>query len=438
MAPSEKKVKMTDEQMYLFLFSQRNTNAFHEYWITSLEGELDPIQLEKAAQMIVDRHEALRITKFKDGYQYISSHVDFKLNHVDLSVTSNLNDEIMLGHIKNEIDRPFDLTEGPDSLMRCTLFKIADKRYIFVFVVHHLAADGWSLGIIRDELITLYSNDSMHSNLLPEPVSYSSYLEWVESRGAEQREELESFWIERLSRTCKPNMFEMTNDSSLLGSKGVESFVLDVELVNELKKFSKKHAITLYMSLLSAYRILLYRLSDNEEIVIGTPVSGQLLMEANHLVGHCVKMLPLYVDLDDEKEVGTFVKEVKNEVQTATQYQHFSYEELMKLAQSRNIALSLPEIKTVFNMDKKLPGSITMPGLSITNNVELDEQLAMESKYNLFLDIVEDSNGELNVKFEFDKGIISEEVCKVWAMYYKNLLVQMVQNETMKLYELEM
>ena len=278
-----------------------------------IEGELDIEAWEKSLQAIIARHESLRTTFTEvdgEGIQVIHSQLDWKLNVVDLQSLAEAQQKTEVQRlVKEDANQPFDLTKGP--LMRATLIQVAQQSYVFVLNLHHIVADGWSMGVLMDELAACYEafrNGETPS--LPElSIQYADYASW-------QRQWLEEgnlekqlhYWQEKLqdSEPLLPLPTDFPRPAEQQYDGALYTTTFSKELLEKLQALSREEGATLFMTLLSGFQAMLSRYTGKEDILVGTPVAGRNRHEAEELIGFFVNTLVMRGDLSGEPTFREF------------------------------------------------------------------------------------------------------------------------------------
>ncbi|MDQ2926397.1 MAG: condensation domain-containing protein, partial [Acidobacteriota bacterium] len=257
-----------------------------------LRGDLDTTALQSALNEIVARHEVLRTTFGMDGgepVQVIAPARVFVLPITDLGALPEAEREERARSLVNEeTGRPFDLQRGP--VFRAKLLRLSEKEHVLVFNIHHIATDGWSFGVFRKELATLYEAfmAGKPSPLPPLPQQYADYSVWQRTHveGGPFQKQLE-YWKEQLLNA--PPSIELPTDhprpavQTYRGASRVA--VLSSDLTKALKALSQQEGVTLFMTLLAAFNVLLSRYSGQEDIVVGTAIAGRTRGDTEKMIG---------------------------------------------------------------------------------------------------------------------------------------------------------
>jgi amino acid adenylation domain-containing protein len=295
-----------------------------------ISGELDVPALERAAQVLVDRHPMLRTTYAeRDGQsvQLVHSQWPVRIARHRLGPGEPDLDE----WIRRETDRPFDLYTGP--VLRLTLLQRTPGEHVLLLVVHHIAVDFWSIDVILDELRLLYAADH---GAPPPPPPAERYVDYADRQnrmlaGAEG-ERLWGYWREQLAgdvpvlrlSTDRPRPAVQTYRGAL------HRFTLDGTLTAGLKRVGRSVGATPYMTLLAAYATLLHRYSGQEDLVIGSPFACRDRAALEGVVGYLTNPVALRVDLHDDPTFTVLLGRVKDTVLGALAHQDYPFPMLVE------------------------------------------------------------------------------------------------------------
>jgi amino acid adenylation domain-containing protein len=265
-----------------------------------LTGRLDPAALERSLGEIVRRHGALRTTFEEEAgepIQVVAPALDFRLPEVDLRGLPEETREAEAGRLAvDEARRPFDLRRGP--LLRARLLRLEDGAWTLLLNLHHIVSDGWSMGVLFEESAALYSafSKGFHSPLSELPVQYLDFAAWQRQwlRG-EALEGLLAWWLEALAGAS--TLLELPADRPRPATQSwagdSEPVVLPAELSAALGGMVRAEGATLFMGLLAAFQALLHRYTQQDDILVGTPVANRDRTEIEGLIGFFVNTLVL-------------------------------------------------------------------------------------------------------------------------------------------------
>ena len=274
--------------------------AYNERSAVRLDGPLDIGALRSALSAIVERHEVLRTTYgLTDGgepVQQIGAAVGIDLPVIDISEIAEGQRDDAVQRIAAELrERSFDLRN--DLPLRLALVKLSANSHVLVEVKHHIASDGWSSGIFSRELAAIYSALSQgRPNPLGElPVQYADYSLWQrEWLQGEVLEKQLAYWKEQLKDIPVLELpMDGRRDGSLNRAGAKQSVTLSKSLADRLKALSRQEGATLFMTLLTAFHVLLHRYTGQDDIAVGSPIAGRTRSETEGLIGFFVNTLVL-------------------------------------------------------------------------------------------------------------------------------------------------
>ncbi len=396
-----------------------------------LRGNLNFLALERSLKEIVQRHENLR-TCFRlveGGWQpEIQLNPTFSIRRVDLQGIHDraTREAEASAEVMEEVRRPFDLSS--DLMFRATLFQVDGDEYLLGLTFHHIAADGWSIGVFLNELAVLYPAylDGKKSPLPPLTVQYSDYAYWQRQRltGDFLTKELE-FWIMQLSEP-EPSILEIPTDfprPSVQTHAGDRfTFALLPEITNALKNLCKQENTTLFMATLAAFFVLLQRYSGQTDLTVGVPVSGRIRPEITQNIGFFVNNLVFRGDFSDNPTFRQFLAKLKQTVLEAFEHQEVPFERLVvELNPDRSLSHS-PLFQTMFAFQNSPMPNLNLPGLTLT---PLDNIHTQTAKFDLFLSLIELSNG-LNGFMEYNSDLFETETIERMLSNYNTLLKSII------------
>jgi amino acid adenylation domain-containing protein len=423
-------------QQRLWFLSQLE-GASYTYNISSvlrLRGPLDDDALGRALHAIVDRHEVLR-TRFReiDGVpmQVIDPAGTFVIRRQRLETP-----DALAPLVDEELHYRFDLSR--DALFRVLLIEEAPGSHVLLFVVHHSIADGWSLGVLMNELTALYTafHEGRPSPLAPLAIQYADYAHW-------QRELLTGdllaaeteYWKEALANLTP--MLDLPTDRPrppVLTYRGAhEPFRLSSELTEQLVALSRKSGATLFMTLLAAFDILLSRYSGQTDIAVGTPVANRTRPELESLIGFFINNLVLRADLSGNPAFTTLLRKVRETALNAYAHQDVPFEYLVEqLNPTRSLSYS-PLFQVMLVLQNAPPASVSLPELDVT--LLPFEQAT--TKFDLVFSLTETPEG-LSGALEYSTDLFDRSTIERMLGHYRRLLEAIVANpeERVSRYEL--
>lgn len=368
-------IPLSFSQEHLWFIDQLEPGSIF-YNISSavrLEGKLDLPAFEKTLAEICRRHEVLR-TSFEtvDGrpFQVIAPPSSFRLERLDISEMEIRRREAELARLLSaEHGRPFNFSQGP--LMRTTLVKFDEETHVVLFTIHHIITDGLSMAVLIREVGTLYEAFvSGKPSPLPElTIQYVDFAYWQRQMlQGERLENLLTYWRTQLAGAPHTLNFPLSRQRPEVQSfKGAALMrQLPDSLTATLKTFSRHEGVTLFMTLLAAFEVLLYKYTGQEDIVIGSPLANRNRVELENLIGLFHNTLVLRTDLSGNPTFRELLARVREVTLNAYAHQDLPFGKLVEeLRPERNLSHN-PLFQVAFTIDTDTDEPLTLPGLTLT------------------------------------------------------------------------
>ncbi|HXM36048.1 MAG TPA: condensation domain-containing protein, partial [Pyrinomonadaceae bacterium] len=409
-------------------------SVYNMVYAVRFSASIDLTVLEQSLNEIVGRHESLRTTFTAiDGQpmQVIQSHRDFTLPLVDLSRLPPAERHVESRLCAEQIaEQPFDLAQGP--LLRLTLMRLAEQENVLLVVMHHSVSDGWSMGIFLRELAALYEAFSADApSPLPElPIQYADYASWQREwlQGDVMEEQL-SYWRAHLSGA--PPALELAADRprpSIQTFKGARRYTnLPASLMDRLRELSRAEGVTLFMTMLAAFDVLLWRYSGQDDLTVGTPIAGRNRSELESLIGFFANTLPLRANLGDNPSFRALLGRVREIALEAYAHQDVPFDRLVdELRPERSLAHT-PLFQVIFAFENT-PQPFEFPGLNM-KWLEVDRGT---SRCDLSL-FATDKGAELSCMWEYSTDLFDSETIDQMMSSYRTLLESILDNRTEKI-----
>jgi len=393
-----------------------------------LEGPLHHAALEQSLHEIVQRHQSLRTCfPMKNGTPLVQiSSNTYKLSKIDLQKIPQKERHKKVQQLVNqEAQRPFDLSKGP--LFRATLLQLGPESHILVLTMHHIISDGWSKGIFNHELSTLYTafSQGQTSPLAPLPIQYTDFAHWQRQwlTGKILEKQLD-YWKQQLAGA--PALLELPTDHprpAIQRYQGqTESLQLSPSLTRQLKSLSQQSGTTLFMTLLSAFAILLYRYTGQNYIMIGTPIANRTHREIEPLIGFFVNTLVLRLKLSGHPHFDQLLRHVRRIALEAYAHQDLPFEQLVEELQPERSLSHTPLFQVMFVLQNAPMDHLELPGLTLTP-LELESVIA---KFDLTLTLEETAN-RLEGTLEYNTDLFEKATIKRMVGHYQTLLEGVVK-----------
>ncbi|MGD7085460.1 amino acid adenylation domain-containing protein, partial [Ralstonia pseudosolanacearum] len=397
-----------------------------------LRGHLDRDALRRALDRIVARHEALRTTfAVADGQpvqRILPAHAArLHLDETDLRGHGHPHDALQR-LIALECETPFDL--GTDPAIRSRLIRQADDAYTLLVTLHHIATDGWSVGVFLRELGALYNafTQAQDDPLPALALQYADYSLWQQrwmASDAPQRQA--AYWKTMLADA--PEQLELPTDHPRPLRRAYAGALLDVTLdatlTAGLKALSRRHGTTLFMTLLTGWAILLSRLSRQRDVVIGTAVANRGHAEVEPLIGFFANMLALRVDLDDAPTVGQLLRQVKARAIAAQQHEDLPFEHVVELTRPTRSLARNPLFQVVFVWQNTPEEALALNGLTAT---PLRMETRTTAKFDLTL-ALQETGDRISGGIEYATALFEPGTIERFAGYLRTLLQAMVDDD---------
>ncbi|HNB70728.1 MAG TPA: amino acid adenylation domain-containing protein, partial [Acidobacteriota bacterium] len=324
-----------------------------------LQGKLDLMVLERCFVEIIERHEVLR-TSFEtvNGQPIQVIHRTLRFQIEVINVQDAASPEERRARIEEFLARegrkPFQLTTGP--LLRVALIQLAPESSILFFAVHHIISDGWSLEIFGRELALLYRAFSKGepSPLRPLPIQYADFAVWQRSwlQGDVLKAHL-NYWREQL--TGAPAVLELPTDAprpEVWAYRGMrETHTFSKTLTEKLKTLSQATGVTMFMTLFAGYTMLLSRLSGQEDLLVGIPVTNRTRLEVEKLIGFFVNTLVLRTKLAHRPTFADLLSQTRATALGAFAHQDLPFEKLIEELQPERDLRRTPLLQVMFSFE---------------------------------------------------------------------------------------
>ncbi|HEY0604990.1 MAG TPA: non-ribosomal peptide synthase/polyketide synthase, partial [Herpetosiphonaceae bacterium] len=403
------------------------SSAYHVPVVVRVRGVLDAGAMQQALSALVARHESLR-TVFAETdaqpVQVILPPLAVPLPVVELPADSPA---VVRTLVEQAIDEPFDLAQGPLLRARLLRWQSEDARteHVFVLVLHHIVSDGWSQGILIRELATLYQALVQHEqvDLPPLPIQYADYAVWQRQwlQGSVLEQQL-GYWRQQLADVSPLDLPTDYPRPPVTTAQGAQtSFVLPAPLSSDLQRLSQRHGATLFMTLLAAFDVLLYRYSGQTDIAIGTPIAGRVRPELEDLIGFFVNTLVLRTDLAGQPTFVEVLRRVRTTALQAYAQQDVPFELVVDALQPERDLSRTPLFQVMFVLQNAPQTRIDLPELRL-------ESAATEhhtAKFDLTLSVYETPNG-LYVGMNYRADLFEAQTIGRMAEHFQMLLAAIV------------
>ncbi|MGB7440888.1 MAG: amino acid adenylation domain-containing protein [Coleofasciculaceae cyanobacterium] len=437
--PRTQDLALSSAQQRLWFLDQLepSSSAYNMPYAYRFKGQLNVIALEQSLREIVQRHEVLRTTFATingQPIQVIATDLNLTRPVVDLlDLPENEREAEEWRRATEQAQRPFDLAHGP--LLRLELLRIATEEHLLVVNMHHIISDGWSIGVFEQELAALYQAFCQGKpSPLPElPIQYADFAQWQQQWL--QSEEFESqldYWKQQLGGSLP--VLELPTDRPrppVPTDRGEQqSLLLPKNLSEALKALSRQERVTLAMTLLATFKVLLYRYTGQEDILVGSPIAGRNRAELEGLIGFFISTLVLRTNLSGNISFRELLGRVREVTLGAYANQDVPFEKLVEELQPERDLSRNPIFQVWFNMlnleDKKLE----LPELKVEAVSIIEER----SKFDLTLYVQEQKEG-IQLKLVYKADLFETERMAEMLAQFQHLLMQIVEDPEARITE---
>ncbi len=422
------------KRIFVLDHMQQEGGAYTIYDVLDIEGPLDVEILRLAFAEIIKRHEVLR-TAYSFSHENVLQKVtDVELDYQGVVIEENTGEKHLSDLIQDAIHQRFNLGKG--SVMRSILYKIAQDKHVMLFMLHHIAADGYSINLIIQELITIYAAKAQGTNIsLPLPATrYIDYTYWQRQlfQGKDFAKQ-KKFWLNRCSQlpVCyiqgdlkRPEVF------SFQGSR--IAFDISTEIQSLLSAQCTAHNTTLFTMLVVAVNILIYQYTSQQDIVIGTPVSGRTHKDLSKVVGFFVNTLLLRTKIDPSMSFFELLQTTKEVVSTSLDNQDYPFD------------LLVDELKTVRDTSRSPLFNINVAYHNFkgsANDAEHSTNLVIKRreiphgtcKWDLEFEFTQQSDGSITCFLEYYREAYSKQFASFLIESLKVILVEISLNKNLSI-----
>ena len=431
--PREQSPRLSFAQERLWFLSRYEAEAswYNVPVALRLRGPLNREALHAGLQEIVARHEVLR-TSFPEtdgtARQNIASASDLSMPVVEMVESE------MPKFLRQQARLPFDLATGP--LIRTCLLQLGNQDHVLLIVLHHIVCDGWSLGVMLREFNALYDSFSRGaaSPLPPLPIQYADYSEW--QREWLQGEVLErqlDYWRKQLAGHETLNLpTDRPHSAKLMPAGAMERSRLPGPLLSKLKLLSDQQGVTLFMTLLAGFEILLYRYTGQTDISVGSAIANRSRQELEPLIGFFVNTLVLRTQFTEGSSVAELLQRVRDVSLQAYAHQDIPFERLVEALDPVRELGRTPFFQVLFALQNAPLPTVSWDGLEATASI-VETGTA---KFDLTLSAREE-DGELELSLEYRTELFNAERMKRLLQHYRTLLEGIVVSVETRIGELE-
>ncbi len=423
-----KVLSFAQQRLWFLAHLEGQNAAYNMPFALKLHGQLAAAALHQATTALIQRHECLRLCFLEvDGIgtvERIASYDPF--NVIDLSA---LSDAERARQVNDQLARhgkdAFDLTSGP--LFSLHLLRLGEQEHVLLCNMHHIISDGWSMGVMVRDWSELYrAATEQREPVLPElSIQYTDYAAWQKDwlRGETLKAQL-SYWRDKL--TGAPELLDLPTDFPRPAVKTYQGqhlqSTLPVDLVDDIKRVSHEHGATVFMGLLSAFNVLLYRYSRQTDVLVGSPIANRTQRQTEDLIGFFVNTLVLRSQLDSQQTFVELLQQVRQTALGAYSHQDIPFEFLVEqLNPARSTSYS-PLFQVMFILQNTPMEALAFGDIK----VEILEPELTTAKFDLTLSMTEVGGGFI-CDWEYSTDLFEADTILRMAGHFETLLRELMR-----------
>ncbi|MEM8906742.1 MAG: amino acid adenylation domain-containing protein, partial [Bacteroidota bacterium] len=422
------------QQRLWFIDQLEGSVQYHIPEVLRLKNQLNRLQLELALRQLVERHEVLRTTiQQKDGQrgQVIQRSEDWHLSYTQIG---ELPESEVATMIQSIVDQPFDLAK--DFPFRAHLLACSEAEHVLVLIVHHIASDGWSQSILVKDLLAIYQaiQQDTDADLVPLSLQYADFAIWQQQYFSEQGLETQlQWWQQQLNGV---NVLELPTDFARPLERshrggGVNIF-LSLDLINNLRQLAREQGASLFMVLIAAFKVLLFRHSGQSDICVGTPVANRDQEALTPLVGFFINTLALRTQVEPEQSFIELLAKVKQTALQAFDHQLVPFEQIVDRVSPERHLGHHPIFQVLF----VLQNTPKAPDFQLGDLELISENPPHRSAlFDLNFSITETNDGA-RLAIEYSTDLYSAATIERMGAQYQQLLQSIVDQSSIPIHRL--
>lgn len=419
-----------------------------------LKGEVSPEALEKSFQICVNRHDSLR-TVFKEvneePVQIVLSHIEAVLDQEDVIQQSEIN-KYLFNEVKKMNNHRFDLENGP--LVSFKLIRFSSDEYALLFSMHHIISDGWSAGIMLQEIMSVYKDicvdTSVQNNELD--IQYKDFTAWLNNKlNGEFGKEAEEFWgkkkLNDLEPVDLPYDFKRPEVNRFEG--GLNKFYFDSEFYRAIEKFAVDQRTTVFNVYRASISLLLHKLASIQSVCLGTPVSGRSHHQLSDQLGLYVNTLPLVSTIDKNQSFSDYLSQLTQDTLDLFKYQDYPLDLIIEKQDIKRDASRNPlfDVLVVVQNTAIGDGSIeiknqhgfTMESMDkYLNGAEYTEKNDVPAKFDLTFNFAVEPDNKYYIEIEYSTQLFKRSSIQRLYSGFRNILRQVIQSPSVELSEISL
>ncbi|MBF9000416.1 non-ribosomal peptide synthetase [Vibrio nitrifigilis] len=420
-------------QQRLWFLAQMGEASDSAYLIEGgirLQGQLNEDALQNALNQVLIRHSALRTSIVMRGDQPMQQ-IDRQLREFPLSKVNLTREQALASSFHPQ----FDLAQGP--LVAARLIQIESNEHWLQLAMHHIISDGWSMSVFTRDLNECYCAliEDRSPLLAPLDIEYGDVAFWQREFRQEALEEEANYWREQLSGipTCLDLYTDFPRPEVQSYAGDALAIELNETLTQALKTLSNRHGCTLYMTLLASWSALLSRMSNQTDVVVGSPIAGRSQQETENLIGMFVNSQAMRVNFAEPVNTAQLLEQVKQTTLAAQEHQELPFEKVVELVAPERSMSHSPVFQVMFALQNLPDANVSLPGMTIS---EIAQEVTT-AKFDLSL-VVSEVDGQLKGQLSYASSLFTPQTAQRYLTYWQRLLAAMVEHSAAPVQSLDM
>ncbi|MCP1399218.1 non-ribosomal peptide synthetase [Bacillus thuringiensis] len=433
-------LSFAQQRMWFLEQLEPGSSIYNMPFLVKIKGDFNISVFKRCLNEIICRHEILRTTFLSlDGDLRQKIHpfmeIDFEFHNL-CSYSKDTAEDICSSQMKRKAIEPFNLEIGP--LLHTSIWQITEDEFLVLVNMHHIIGDGWSMAILIEELSILYNNflKADVANLSPLKIQYADFSIWQKNwlTGSKFQTQLD-YWKKQFKDVLPvldlPTDFSRPSKLSYKGSN--ELVKISYETVQRLKELGKSEGCTLYMTLLAAYYTLLLKYTNQEDIIIGSPIANRNHREIEPLIGFFVNTLALRINSKRDVAFRELINKVKEICLGAYSNQDIPFEAIVGELNSERTANNSVLFQTMFSLEQNIKKSLNLANV----NMDFERFETDTAKFDLSL-IINEHDDELICTFNYSTDLFMKSSIQQMAKHFVTILKAIIENPNVQLSEISL
>jgi amino acid adenylation domain-containing protein len=406
----------TQKKFYFLNLLNKKSTVYNQPLAFMVTGTINKEKLTKAFQEIIKHHEILRVcfTLLNDSpVQSITEKVPFNIEFFKATLEESK-------EVISKFIRPFDLSKAP--LLRVGLIQIAEEKHILITDRHHIISDGVSLEIFMRDLICFYKGEEV----LPVQLNYKDYVFWQQSEAFKVNLESQKQYWQKIFET-PPSILKLQTDfdrPSVISYNGAGfDFEIGTEQTSELYDLAKSLNTTLFSVILGAFKVMLYKLTNQKDIIVGTPVAGRRHTDLEGMIGVFINVLALRNQIEDKDTLHTFLKRIHQTSINSLEHQDYPYEKLVEDLNNTRDTSRNPLFDVMFVYKDAMPITMKLSDLEFKEYALKADTSQMDLIFH-----VNTTATNIQLSFQYATDLFQQSTIEKFAKYFKKIISQIRSN----------